>query len=288
MKFRSIFQGEHRFDYPWRNLWCETEYLFPSSEGFRTRWNIVAEELPVTEKPEAFCRLKTASRNMLRADAAGGTDTADGWTLPILPAGVPVLPGRFFRGGFAFSATGNFAGVPELPAPADYRGIPDGSFELAGARLLDGNKPVTHQNPADIPGICRGFSSRDICYDRSDASDGAVSLLLKEKQSVRLFQLKPELTPGTYLLRIDCRNSVGKSFRLHCGLDGATPEGRPAGAAIPTRQCAASDGWNTQSISFRVKERMIAPILRISWSGGAPGSELRLDRVEIAGEESDR
>lgn len=288
VKFRSIFQGEHRFDYPWRNLWCETEYLFPSSEGFRTRWNIVAEELPVTEKPEAFCRLKTASRNMLRADAAGGTDTADGWTLPILPAGVPVLPGRFFRGGFAFSATGNFAGVPELPAPADYRGIPDGSFELAGARLLDGNKPVTHQNPADIPGICRGFSSRDICYDRSDASDGAVSLLLKEKQSVRLFQLKPELTPGTYLLRIDCRNSVGKSFRLHCGLDGATPEGRPAGAAIPTRQCAASDGWNTQSISFRVKERMIAPILRISWSGGAPGSELRLDRVEIAGEESDR
>ena len=203
------------------------------------------------------------------------------WTLPILPAGVPVLPGRFFRNGFAFSVTGKFDEAAELPPMPVYRGVPDGSFELAGARLLDGNRPVTHQNPADIPGICRGFSSRDICYDRSDASGGVVSLALKGTQSVRLFQLKPELAPGNHLLRIDCRNTAGKPFRLHCSLEGATPEARPIRAAMPPLRCSASDSWHTQTIPFAVKEKMIAPILRISWSGGAPEEELRVDRVEI-------
>lgn len=31
---------------------------------------------------------------------------------------------------------------------------------------------------------------------------------------------------------------------------------------------------------------MIAPILRISWSDGAPDGEIRIDRVEIAGEDT--
>ena len=286
VKFRSIFQGEHRFDYPWRNLWCETEYLFPSSGGFRTRWSVAAEELPVAEKPEAFCRLTVASPQLLRPDAAGKGGKAGVWTLPILPAGIPVLPGRFFHNGFTFSETGIFDKAVKLPPAPVYRGVPDGSFELAGARLLDTGRQVTHQNPADIPGICRGFSSRDICYDRSDASSGIVSLALKTKQSVRLFQLKPELEPGNYLLRIDCRNTAKNPFRLYCGLEGATPEGRPSRAALPPLQCSASDGWHTQTIPFSVRERMIAPILHISWSDGAPDGEIRIDRVEIAGEDT--